>query len=137
MEAAEILRGLRARGLRTELKEGILFVGPRSLLDDELREMITARRAELIAHLASDDEAVRWRLAVMIDQLFRVEQPGPVPVLVASAAVESSSEGTCFSCGELLGADAGDQQSCGGCARARAIAIELWLARPAGQVLAA
>ena len=52
MESAEILAELERRGARVQVIEGSrLWVAPRAVLDDEIRQAIRAHRDELVAAL--------------------------------------------------------------------------------------
>jgi hypothetical protein len=46
---------LKARGLRLELENGRLMVGPAALITGDVDEYIRANRDEIVAALASDD----------------------------------------------------------------------------------
>ncbi len=51
MSAADLLLHLRAAGLRLDVEDGVLLVGPASLLRDDDRNIIRAHKAELLALL--------------------------------------------------------------------------------------
>ena len=135
-ETRELLTAITGQGGRAELREGVLWVGPRSVMTNDPRAVVIQYRAELMAHLSSDDEDVRWRLANMLQQLLPLAWPCPVPLLVAVPDMESYGPADCDSCGELRDSVAGEGYLCGACARAKALALELWFSRPV-QVLAA
>lgn len=69
--------------------------GPRSA--EPLARRLLARKPEVLARLAADDEAVAWRVAVMRPQ---VPASGPIPFLTIRE-VGPTSDG-CLSCGDPL-----------------------------------
>ena len=127
--AAKILEFIRAEGLKAEVKNGLLYVGPRAQISDDLRWLLTDYRPELTALVACQDEDVSWRAGSMLRQLARLNWPCPIPFLVALPGCEPKQE-DCHSCGELLDVGEGNSYICGPCARAKSIALELWMARP-------
>ena len=137
MELTEILDEFQARGLRATVRAGVLMIGPGNLMSDALREAVKENMADLLAHYSvSGDEQIRWRVARMLEQLLVLSWPCPVPCLFARREAEPGKQ-DCKSCGELLDAGKGDSFCCGLCARAKTLALELWMARPAQSVRAA
>ena len=131
MEAREVLSELKQKGLRVELRSGVLLIGPRSLIDDQLREVIKGNTSDLMAALTcGGDMEVEWRTAKMLTQLLPLCWPCPIPCLFAAPDAEPNA-GDCKSCGELLDVGEGNTFVCGPCARAKHLAIELWMQRPA------
>jgi hypothetical protein len=129
--AEKVLEFIRAENLRTEIKNGILYVGPRSKVHDDLRWLIRDHAPELMALVAVEDEDVAWRAGAMLRQLTGLVWPCPVPLLVAWPTLEEYGPADCSSCGELLNTVKGDTQICGACARAKDVVLSLWLQRPA------
>jgi hypothetical protein len=131
MELAEILNEIRERGLRAVIRDGVLFVGPGEKVSDDLRAALKANMPDLLAHYASaGNEEVRWRVAAMLEQLLPLAWPCPVPCLFARREAGPGKH-DCKSCGELLDVGEGNTFVCGPCARAKHLAIELWMQRPA------
>lgn len=131
MELAEVLNEIGERGLRAVIRGGVLFVGPGDRIGDELRDALKDNSAALLAHFAcGGDESVEWRTAEMLAQLLPLSWPCPVPMLHARPEAESNKE-ECWSCGELLDVGEGNSYCCGACARAKDVALSLWLQRPA------
>ncbi len=56
MSAADLLLHLRAAGLRLDVEDGVLLVGPASLLRDDDRNIIKAHKAGLLALLNGPPE---------------------------------------------------------------------------------
>lgn len=127
--AEKVLEFIRAENLRTEIRNGILFVGPRSKVHDDLRWLITDHAPELTALVAVEDAEVAWRAGAMLRQLTSLSWPCPIPTLHVKPDAEPNKEG-CGSCGELLDVGEGNSYCCGACARAKALALGLWLSRP-------
>jgi hypothetical protein len=136
METWEVVNGLLARGLKIEVKSGMLMVGPRDLMSDETRAIVREYTPGLLAFMAVDGEDVQWRLAAMLAQLLPLSWPCAVPTLCAAPDAQPNKE-DCRSCGELLDVGEGNSYCCGACARAKDIALELWMQRPAKNVRAA
>ena len=134
--AAKIVEHLRAEGFKTEVKNGVLYIGPRARIDDELRVLIVDYKPELTALVAVEDVEVAWRAGAMLRQLKDRTWPCLVPTLFAMPAAEPNKE-DCKSCGELLDVGEGNSFCCGLCARAKHIALDLWMQRPAQSVRAA
>lgn len=133
MELTEILNEIREKGLRVVIRDGVLFVGPGEKVRDELRDALKGNMASLLAHFAcGGDKAVEWRAAAMLEQLLPLSWPCPVPCLFARADAEPGKT-DCKSCGEPLTTSEGNSLICGACARAKSIALELWMQRPAAQ----
>jgi hypothetical protein len=128
--AEKVLEFIKAENLKTEVRNGILFVGPRSKVHDDLRWMIRDHAPELTALVAVKDEDVAWRAGAMLRQLTGLVWPCPVPTLHALPDAEPMKE-DCGSCGELLDVGEGNSLICGACARAKDVALSLWLQRPA------
>ena len=131
MGMAEILDEIKERGLTALIRGGVLFVGPGDRVSDALRDALKSNRAGLLAHFAcGGDESVEWRAAEMLAQLLPLSWPCPVPTLHAKPDAEPKKE-DCWSCGELLDVGEGNSYCCGACARAKDIALSLWMQRPA------
>lgn len=130
MEAWEVVNGLLARGLKIEVKSGMLMVGPRDLMSDETRAMVREYTPILLAFMAVGDEDVQWRVAAMLAQLLPLSWPCAVPMLCADANAQPTKR-DCASCGEIKNTGEGDSYICGPCARAKSLALELWMQRPA------
>jgi hypothetical protein len=131
MELAEILNEIQEQGLRAVIRAGVLFVGPGDKVSDDLRAALKDNMPALLAHYASaGDEDVQWRVAAMLEQLLPLAWPCPVPCLFARREAAPGKH-ECGSCGELLNTGEGDTFCCGPCARAKALALDLWMARPA------
>jgi hypothetical protein len=129
MELVEILNEIKKRGLRAVIRGGVLFIGPGDKVGDELRGELKSNMASLLAHFACGGNAsVEWRTAEMLTQLLPLSWPCPIPTLHAKPDAEPNKEG-CKSCGELLDTGEGDSFICGACARAKDLAIDLWMAR--------
>lgn len=99
--AEKVLEFIRAENLKTEVRNVILFVGPRSKVHDDLRWMIRDHAPELTALVAVKDEDVAWRAGAMLRQLAGLVWPCPIPKLHALPDAEPKKE-VCWSCGELL-----------------------------------
>jgi hypothetical protein len=127
--AQAALEQFTRRGLRVEIRQGVFYIGPGRLLDDELREMVKENMAGLVAILAADTADLQWRVATMIEKLLPLEWPCPVPVLHVKDF--EPGRNLCASCGELLDVGEGDSYTCGACASAKTIALDLWMQRPA------
>ncbi len=81
MGAPDLLHALQGQGLTVWAKGDCLLVAPKARITDETRKLIRAHKAELLAALAepelftftppgdpaNDDEALRERVAVMIE----------------------------------------------------------------------
>lgn len=134
--AAKVLEHIRAEGLKAEVKNGVLYIGPRSRIDDDLRLLILDHKPELTALVAVEDIKVAWRAGAMLRQLKDCSWPCSIPTLFALPAAQPSKE-DCKSCGELLDVGEGDSFICGPCSRAKHIALDLWMQRPAQSVKAA
>lgn len=135
--AEKILEFIRAENLKSEIRNGILFVGPRSKVHDDLRWMITDHAPELTALVAVEDVDVAWRAGAMLRQLTGLSWPCAVPLLLAWHTLEQYGPADCSSCGELRDTVNGDTQICGACARAKDVALSLWLQRPAASAIVA
>jgi hypothetical protein len=138
METWEVVNGLLARGLKIEVVSGVLRVGPRELMTEETAAVIRAHRAGLLVFVmggAIDDE-IQWRLTAMLEQLLPLSWPCAIPTLYAMRNAQANKE-DCGSCGELLDVGEGNSDCCGACARAKDIALSLWMQRPAQSVRAA
>ncbi|HEX5736843.1 MAG TPA: hypothetical protein VF131_28695 [Blastocatellia bacterium] len=129
--AVKILGFIKAANLRTEIKNGILFVGPRSKVHDDLRWLIRDHAPELTALVAVEDEDVAWRAGAMLRRLTGLVWPCPVPLLLAMPDIELYGPANCSSCGEIRDTVKGDTQICGACARAKDVVLSIWLQRPA------
>jgi hypothetical protein len=136
MEAWEVVNGLLARGLKIEVKSGMLMVGPRDLISDETRAIVREYTPGLLAFMAVGDEDVQWRVAAMLAQLLPLSWPCSVAVLCAVPEAEPTKQ-DCASCGEMNANGEGNSQVCEPCVRAKAIALELWMQRPGQSVSAA
>jgi hypothetical protein len=136
MEVWEVVNGLLARGLKIEIKGGMLMVGPRDLMSNETRAIVREYTPGLLAFMVVGDEGVQWRVAAMLAQLLPLSWPCAVPTLFAMPNAQPNKEG-CMSCGELRDVGEGDSYICGPCARAKDIALDLWLQRPVQNVRAA
>lgn len=136
MEAPKLLDEILSHGLKVEIKTGLLFVGPREVITDELRELIKAHTSGLLALLSVKDVATQWRVAAMLEQLLPLRWPCPIPSLFAIPDTEPEAT-DCKSCGEFLAIGEGDSFICGACSRAKDIALTLWTQRPAQGVRAA
>jgi len=137
MGLAETLNEIQECGLRAVIRDGVLFVGPGERVSDELRDALKRNMAGLLAYYASaDDESVQWRVAAMLEQLLPLSWPCPVPCSFARREAEPGKQ-DCKSCSELLDVGEGDSFCCGLCARAKDIALSLWMQRPAQSVRAA
>jgi hypothetical protein len=136
MEVWEVVNGLMRRGLKIEVKSGMLMIGPRDLMSDETRAIVREYTPGLLAFMAVGDEGVQWRVAAMLAQLLPLSWPCTIPTLCAVPDIQPSKEG-CASCGEIRSTGEGDSYVCGPCARAKDIALDLWLQRPAQNVRAA
>ena len=134
--ASAALDMISGRGLKAEIRSGVLYVKPRQAIDEELREVIRKNMPQLLALLAADDSDVQWRVAAILGQLLPLSWPCPVPTLHAKSASEPNIE-ACASCGEMLDIGEGDSYLCGPCARAKDIALDLWMQRPAQTARAA
>jgi hypothetical protein len=133
MELTEILNEIEECGLRVVIRSGVLFVGPGEKMTDDLREAVKGNTARLMAALSSDgDSYVEWRLAAMLAQLLPLSWPCSVPTLCAAPDAQSNKE-ACASCGEIRSTGEGDSYVCGTCARAKSMALKLWMQRPAVQ----
>jgi hypothetical protein len=133
-EAIEILSQIQDQGLKVELRSGVLFVGPRERVTDDLRDELKTNMPNLLAHFAAgSDGDVQWRVAAMLAQLLPLSWPCTVPTLCADANALTTKQ-DCASCGEIRNTGEGDSYICGPCARAKAIALELWMQRPAQNV---
>lgn len=131
MTPIDLLTALQRAGLKTELRDGLLMVGPRERITDDLRELLTEYGPDLTGYLATGgDEALSWRIGAMLRQLREVESGQPLPLLCARPEAEAG-RGLCYSCGERTRGLA-----CDLCARAKAIALELWMQRPGAALVA-
>jgi hypothetical protein len=130
METWEVVNGLLARGLKIDVVNGVLKVGPRELISDETAAVIRAHTAGLLAFMAGGcaDDEIQWRLTAMLEQLLPLAWPCAIPTLCARPHANTNKE-DCWSCAELL--DVGETLICGACARAKDVALSLWLQRPA------
>ena len=133
METWEVVNGLLARGLKIDVISGVLKVGPRDLISEETAVVIREHTAGLLAYMMGGvgDDDLQWRLTAMLEQLLPLSWPCPVPLLLASPDIELYGPADCSSCGELRDTVNSDTQICGACCRAKAVALELWLQRPA------
>jgi len=113
--AVTLLEEARAAGLEIRLEAGRLVVsGPR--YREDLAQRLLARKHEMVAALAAEDEAVAWRLAILRT---RAPRRGPIPFLEVRNT--TAKAGACLSCGEELGE--GRSVRCGPCATATVLAI--------------
>ena len=134
MELAEILSEIWDRGLRAEIRDGVLFVGPGEKVREELRD---ALKGNMLAHfVCRGNKAIEWRVAAMLEQLLPLSWPCSVPCLFARADAEQGKT-DCKSCGEALTTGEGDSFICGACSRAKDTALTLWMQRPVHSVRAA
>lgn len=126
MNAAQLLDELRVRGVVLEAVGDRLRVeAPKGTITPELHEALKDHKVEIIALLMTGDTEIAWRAAVMVSQ---IPTEGYVPLLVAREAVEPQP-GQCISCGNRL--NAGDSSICVICGRAKNVAIEIAIAKPA------
>lgn len=133
MELAEILNEIQESGLRAVIRNGVLYVGPGEKMTEGLREAVKGNMPDLIAHFAAvKDKDVEWRVARMLVQLLPLSWPCSIPTLCATPDAQPNKE-DCASCGEIRSTGEGDSYVCGACARAKSIALELWMQRPAVQ----
>ena len=122
MNADQLLGELRARGVVLEAAGDRLRVdAPRGAITPELREALTAHKAEVLALLAVPDKEIAWRVEAMLPQ---IPGNGAIPFLVAREAVEPSSN-CCHSCGDSMNGVSG--YVCGPCSRAKDQALEIAL----------
>jgi len=137
MEVEEILSEIQEQGLRATVRDGQFLIGPGDKMSDELREAVRDNMADLLAHFAvKGDSDLAWRVGDMLARLLPLSWPCPVPCLLARREVEPGNQ-DCKSCGELLTTGEGDSFICGPCSRAKHIALNLWMQRPAQSVRAA
>jgi hypothetical protein len=134
--AVRILEHIKAERMKTEIRNGVLFVGPKEKIDDELRWLITDHAPELTGLIAVEDEDVAWRVGSMLRQLAPLAWPCTIPTLFALQNAEPHKK-DCTSCGEMKAVGEGDSYICGPCVRAKSLALELWMQRPAQNVRAA
>lgn len=138
MHIIDVMDGLMQRGLKVEVKGGMLMVGPRNLMSDETRAIVREHTPGILAFMlagAGDDE-MQWRLTAMLEQLLPLSWPCTIPTLCAAPDAQPTKK-DCASCGELLDVGEGNSFTCGACARAKSIGLELWMQRPAQNVRAA
>src|SRR5215216_2428614 len=122
-EAIEILSHIQDQGLKAELRSGVLFVGPRESVTNDIRAALKINMPSLLAHFAAGkDEDVQWRVAAMLAQLLPLSWPCAVPTLCAAPDAQPNKD-ECASCGEIRSTGEGDSYICGPCARAKSIAL--------------
>src|SRR5437764_3160967 len=110
--AAELLGALQRRGVDLVLSGDRIRYRPRGAVTPELRSALIEHKAELLALLAEDDHAVRWRAEAMRP---RVPPTGPIPAMCARR-LSSVPDGCCLSCGEPL--PPGNRYRCEPCVQA-------------------
>ena len=126
MSAADLIAELRLRGVAVQATGDRLKVdAPKGTITPELHEALKDHKLEIIALLMTGDTEIAWRAAVMASQ---IPAEGYVPLLVAREAVEPEP-GHCISCGNRLNAD--ERYICSLCGRAKNVAIEIAIAKPA------
>jgi hypothetical protein len=133
METWEVVNGLLARGLKINVVNGVLKVGPRDLISEETAAVIREHTAGLLAYMAGGaiDDDLQPRLTAMLEQLLPLSWPCAIPSLSAVPSIEQYGPADCPSCGELRDTVAGDTYNCGPCSRAKNLALEIWMQRPA------
>jgi tubulysin polyketide synthase-like protein len=117
VDAIELLDELTDRGVQLVSGNGRLRFQPKRLVTPELRQALIDHKAELIALLAREKAAVRWRAEAMRP---RVPPTGPIPPMYARRLSRVPSNG-CLSCGDPL--TPGNKYHCEPCVRAAWIVL--------------
>jgi hypothetical protein len=138
MHIIDVVNGLMQRGLKIEVKNGMLMVGPRDQMSEETRQIVREHTPDILAFMlaGAGDDVMQWRLTAMLIQLLPLSWPCTIPTLRAAPDAQTNKE-DCASCGEVKAVGEGDSFVCGPCARAKSLALDLWLQRPAQNVRAA
>jgi hypothetical protein len=120
MNADELLTELDVRGVLIETTGGRLRVdAPKGAITPELREVLMACKAEVLAILNTPDDEIEWRVEGMLSQIPNV---GPIPFLVAKPT-EAIEPNCSHSCGNCLNGTKG--YVCGPCTQAKHRAFEI------------
>ena len=100
MDATDVLKGLREKGIVVVPDGDRLRFRPQHAITPELRTALIEHKVDILRILGHDwDSEVGWRAEAMRPQ---VPRTGAIPLLLARPGARTASPGACVSCADPL-----------------------------------